>query len=193
VIITPIDTSAYPNCIRPDLANPEARSPGLHLTDIIRDMATVAGIGKDSGFDEESLDWFAAGGWLWERVWDQAHAEAIDNGELVSPGEFTLDGITGTPDRIDWSRPAIVELKCRWKSSAKFDSLEKEFWAELTQCKGYCWMTKIMEADLIPFFIAGNWRPPVPTVRAVNLKFTELELEETWDQILSHARWRGWL
>ena len=189
MIVTPLDLSAYPGCLKPYLD----RSPGLHLTDIIRDMAATAGIGKDSGFNEESLDWFAGPGHLWERVWDRAHQEAVDSGDLVSPGEFTVDGITGTPDRIDWSRPAIQEFKVRWKSAHKFESLEKEFWAEVTQTKGYCYMTQILEADLIAFFVAGNWRPPVPEVRGVNMKFTELELEETWDQIKGHARWRKWL
>lgn len=111
----------------------------------------------------------------------------------MSPGEFTLDGITGTPDRIDWSRPAVIELKVRWRSASSFAALEKNFWAELTQLKGYCWMTKIMEGDLIPFFIAGDWRPPVPVALGVNLQFTELELEESWSQIVNHAKWRGWL
>jgi hypothetical protein len=156
-------------------------------------MAAVAGVGKDSAFTDADLDWYAAGGHLWERVWDNAHREAVDDGTIVSPGEFTLDGITGTPDRVDWSRPAVIELKVRWKSAYKFDSLEKEFWSEIMQCKGYCWMLKIMEADLIPFFVAGNWRPPVPEIRGANLKFTEMELEETWAQIVGHAKWRGWL
>jgi hypothetical protein len=190
MIVTPLDLSQYPACLLPDSST---RSPGLHLTDIIRDMANVSGIGKDSGFSEESLDWFAGPGFLWERIWDQAHREAVDSGEWMSPGEFTLDGITGTPDRIDWSRPAVIETKVRWKSAYKFDSLEKEFWAEVTQLKSYCWMTKIMEGDLVAFFVAGNWRPPVPVVRGVNLKFNEYELEECWAGIVGHARWRKWL
>jgi hypothetical protein len=190
MIVTDIDLSAYPKCLFPrDLH----RSGGIHLTDIIRDMADTAGIGKDSGFSEESLDWFAGPGHLWERIWDTAHREAVDDGALVSPGEFTLDGITGTPDRIDWARPAIQEFKVRWKAARKFESLEKEFWAEITQIKGYCWMTKIMEADLVAFFIAGNWRPPVPVALGKNLRFSEFELEENWETITSHAKYRGWL
>lgn len=190
MLIKALDTSAYPQCLFPSDTH---RSNSLHLTDILRDMAEVSGLSKESGFVEEDLDHFAAAGFLWESVWDRAHAEAIQKDEWISPGEFTLDGITGTPDRIDLSRPAIIEMKTRWKSARKFDSLEKEFWIELLQVKAYCWMTKIMEADLVAFFIAGNWRPPVPEVRGVNLKFTELELEETWRQIVNHACWRKWL
>lgn len=190
MIVTPIELSAYPKCLSPA---DYQRSNTLHLTAIIRDMAETAGIGKDSGFAEEDLDWFSGPGHLWERIWDRAHEEAIRDGSWVSPGEFTLDGITATPDRIDWSRPAVIETKVRWRSTASFEALEKNYWAELMQVKAYCWMTKIMEADLVAFFIAGNWRPPVPEVKGVNLKFTELELEETWRQIVNHARWRKWL
>jgi hypothetical protein len=190
VLVNPLNLSAYPQCLFPrDLQ----RSDGLHLTDIIRDMAAIAGISKDSEFGDDDLNYFASAGFMWERIWDRAHQEAVDDGSWVSPGEFTLDGITGTPDRIDWSRPAIIETKVRWRSVSSFESLEKNYWAEITQTKAYCWMTKIMEADLVAFFIAGNWRPPIPEVRGVNLQFSELELEETWAQIVGHARWRGWL
>lgn len=190
MLTTPLDLSNYPKCLFP---KDMQRSEGLHLTTIIRDMADTAGLSKDSKFTENDMDYYASAGFMWESVWDRIHQETVDDGTIVSPGEFTLDGITGTPDRIDWSRPAIVELKVRWKSAHKFESLEKEFWAEVTQTKGYCYMTQILEADLIAFFVAGNWRPPVPEVRGVNMKFTELELEETWDQIKGHARWRKWL
>jgi hypothetical protein len=87
----------------------------------------------------------------------------------------------------------VIETKCRWKSAAKFANLEKEFWAELMQVKSYCYVTGISEADLVVFFIAGDWRPPIPCVKAANLVFTELELQESWEQIVAHARWRQWL
>lgn len=193
MIVTPIDTSAYPQCIAPVPSDTLARSPGVHLTTVIRDMAKTAGIGKDSGFDEEDLDWFAAGGHMWERIWDRVHQESIDKGLYVSPGEFICDGIACTPDRIDLTRPAIIETKCRWKSATKFSNLEKEFWAELMQVKSYCYVTGINEADLVVFFIAGDWRPPIPCVRASNLVFSDLELQESWSQIVAHAKWRKWL
>lgn len=195
MIVSPIDLSAYPQCILPPPHDTHSagRSPGVHLTQVIRDMAEVSGIGKDSGFLEEDLAWFACGGHLWEHVFDNAHKQAIDRGDLISPGEFFLDGVFATPDRVDLSRPALIELKCRWQSSRKFENLEKNYWCELTQLRCYCHMLGILEGDLIIFFLVGDWRPPIPCVRGVNLKFTDFELEETWMQILGHAKWRGWL
>jgi len=185
---------SYPRCILgPPSPTPVRSTHRPHLTDILRDMATTAGIGKETGeFSQRDLEWFAAGGWLFERVFDMAHQEAIDRGDMWSPGELELDGIVGTPDRIDWTRPAVIELKCRWKSSRKFDALEKEFCIELMQVKGYCWMLKILEADLIVFFVAGRWSSSiVPEVRAANLRFTEQELAENWRSVLLHAKRMG--
>lgn len=194
MIVTNLDLSMYPRCLYPGDSPTGPRSPGVHLTDILRDMAKVANMGEDkSGFLQEELEWFAGPGFLWERIWDQAHAEQMADGTIVSPGEFYRDGIHATPDRIDWSVPKVIELKVRWKSSRKFESLERNFWVEIAQLKSYCAMTGIMEGDLVVFFIAGHWQPPVPEVKGVHLTFTELELEETWQQVLSHAKWRGWL
>lgn len=168
------------------------RSGGLHLSTVLRDIAATIGKSKDSATDDQ-LNWYASGGWLWEHIWDMAHAKAIEDGTMTNPGEFSCDGITGTPDRIDWTRPAVIELKCRWQSIRMFDSLEKNYWQELMQIKSYCWMTGIHEADLIIFYVAGDWRPPVPGVRAANLQFSERELRESWEQVIGHARKRGWL
>jgi hypothetical protein len=87
----------------------------------------------------------------------------------------------------------VVELKFRWMASWKFDQLEKYFWLEVTQVKGYCHMTGSTEAELWVFFVNGDYRPPRPTVRGVLLEFTEQELLESWQVILNHARRRGWL
>jgi len=197
MIVTEFIPPGYPQIILGPASDTPTRSRDHrpHLTDILRDMAATAGIGKNdgSGFDESDLDWFAAGGWMFERVFDMAHRDATARGDIVSPGEFECDGIVGTPDRIDWGVPKIIETKVRWKSANSFESLEKNYWIELAQVAGYCWMTKIVEADLIVFFIAGIWRPPTPRLRAAHLIFTELELEEKWQQIVRHGKSRGWL
>jgi hypothetical protein len=186
----------YPRCILgPESATGNVRSTGKpHLTDILRDMARTAGIGKeDSSFSEDDMDNFAAGGWLWERVFDMAHCDAIERGELVNIGEIELDNIVGTPDRVDFRVPKVIELKCRWKSARSFEHLEREWWIELSQIRAYCHMLQILEADLIVMFIGGMWRPPTPMVLGKNIKFTERELAEQWDAIMRFARDKGYL
>jgi hypothetical protein len=195
MIITSIDVSDYPSRIVPPYNS--TRSTGVHLTDIIRDMAASIGKSKgDGSTTEDDLEWYASGGWLWERVYDLVHREAVQDGSVYCPGEIELDGIIGTPDRIriepDGDR-TLIELKSRWSSAYKFDSLEKNYFQELTQIQSYCHMEQITRAELCVFFVAGNWRPPVPCARAVRLEFTERELEENWEMVRGHAQRKGWL
>lgn len=194
MIVTPFTPiPSYPQRILgPQSVTGHKRSPGLHLTDVIRDIAAVAGLGKDSA-EQDSLEWYASGGWIWERCWDLAHAEAITTGTIINPGEFECDGIVGTPDRLDTESWELWELKCRWMSARKFDSLERNFFLEIMQCKSYCKMVGASVCNLCVFFVAGDWRPPVPQCPCVRLEFSDREIEENWTQVIRHAQKRGWL
>ena len=195
-------TPPYPErIVGPDTFTgaPRSRDSRPHLTDIIRDMAEAIGRGKGRSGDpitEEELNWYAAGGWLWEHVWDMAHREAVVDGTLWSPGEVELDGIVGTPDRLRVDEDGglvVVELKTRWASARKFDDLEKWYWQELSQIAGYAKMVGTVHSELHVFYVAGNWQPPIPTARCARIEWTERELEERWGGIVGHARRKGWL
>jgi hypothetical protein len=83
------------------------RTPGLHLTDIIRDVMTAIGKGhkpagrSGGGFSEEQLADFALQGFLWEQVVEMKLRElvkedcrpwAIDPANSWCPGEMAYDG-----------------------------------------------------------------------------------------------------
>ncbi len=192
--VTDISNEAgYPDCLEgPTNCNNEPRSTGtLHLSTIYRDIHET--LAPREPIPEEDLAFYAAGGWLWERIWDLAHLDAIKRDLVIRPGEFERDGIVGSPDSLDLDKIRLIELKCRWMSSKKFDHLEKYFWYELLQIRGYLAMLGWTEAELHVMFLCGDWRPPVPCVRSVLLEFTKREVEEAWSQITSHARRRGWL
>lgn len=70
------------------------RTPGLHLTEVVKDMLTVAGIGKkhksaeDGGYTQEQLRKFQLQGYLWEDVvtegltdkrifWEDVHSKQL--------------------------------------------------------------------------------------------------------------------
>src|SRR5208337_2109364 len=190
VIVTDItaDTS-YPDCLRSQ-ADEEGltRSKGLHLTTIIRAIEQTIRP-RDEWCSEEELAFFGAGGFMWERVFSMAHRDAVESDDLIRPGEITLDGITGSPDLIRISDMIGIETKLTWKSSRKLDlsskpaaleSLDKHFWAHKIQCMSYAKMFGISEYELHYFFVAGNWRPPVPCVKAVRMEFTNQELNANW-------------
>lgn len=201
MIVTPYP----PNHLIPLFHGPEpitgdsARSSDSrpHLTDILRDLAAAIGKGKDrDAISEEELNRYAAGGWIWEHAFDQALAAAVDNGQMWSPGEVECEGIVGTPDRLrigDHGELRVQELKARWQSSRKFDDLERNYWIELAQIMSYCYMNSTRYADLHVFYVAGDWRPPVPVQRSAALEFTERELRENWDMVVGHAKRKGWL
>jgi hypothetical protein len=197
VHVTELDNAAYPECISgtPDESGLGRSQGTLHLSTIYRDMEETAIKGKVASGDvtEEELAWYGAGGYLWEHVFSQAHHAAVERGDLVRPGEWECDGIVGSPDGLDVVNWRVVELKFRWMSSNKFDALEKWFWLELVQVKGYCKMVSTLEAELWVFFVNGDYRPPRPTVRGVLLEFNQQEIDESWAMITQHAKRRGWL
>lgn len=148
---------------------------------------------KDEWCTEDELAFFGAGGFLWERVFGEAHRDSVISGDLVRPGEWSLDGITGSPDLVRVSDWCLIETKATWRGLRKWEHLEKNFWAWLVQTKGYCSMIGTNRCEIHVFFVAGDWRPPMPTVRSIAIKYTDLELEENWFMLVRHARNRGWL
>ena len=196
--VTELDTSQYPHCISgtPNESGTGRSQGTLHLSRIYRDMAESALLAQSDSSDPaviEMLNWYAAGGWMWEHAFNRAYADSVVSGDLVRPDEFELDGIVGSPDLIRISDWTLIELKFRWMSSNKFDALEKWFWLEMIQCKGYCKLIGTDHCELHVFFCNGDYRPPVPRVRAVALEFTEQEIEESWQSLKNHAIRRGWL
>jgi hypothetical protein len=193
VIVTELHpVPPYPDRIRSESDEMgQVRSPGLHLSTIYRDMAET--INPREPMDEQDLAFYGAGGFLWERLWSQAHRDSILSGTIIRPGEFERDGIAGSPDALDLDNGRVVELKARWMSSKKFDHLEKYFYFELLQVKCYLAMTGFTEAEFSVMFMCGDWRPPIPCVRSARLQFTDREIEEAWLQVYKHGKSRGWL
>jgi hypothetical protein len=201
MIVTPLEIDYIGRVLGPppDDNLPRSSNGKPHLTDIIRDIALSIGKSKGRGdINDDDLNHYAMGGWCWEHLWDMAFKEAFtgDDRTIYQPGEYELDGIVGTPDRIRIEPDGtltLIELKARWMSAYKFDSLEINFWQELTQIKSYQKMTGASRAELHAFFVAGNWRPPTPIAKGVLLDFTDREIDENWSQIVGWARKKGWV
>jgi hypothetical protein len=195
--VTELDTSMYPGIITgtPTESHGQRSTGTLHLSQVYRDMEETALVQRKREASEEELAWYAAGGYLWERVFAMAHTQAMQDADpdLIRTDEWECDGVVGSPDCVRLSTWTVVELKFRWMSSNKFDRLEKYFWLELVQVKGYCKMVGTREAELIVFFCNGDYRPPRPKVRGVGLEFSDQEIEESWQTIVNHARRRRWL
>lgn len=190
--VTDLDNSAYPSCITgtPTESHAQRSTGNLHLSQIYRDMEQEAQLRKKSEMSQEELAWYGAAGYLWEHAFSMAYQNALS---MVRTDEWTLDGIAGSPDGLDRHKWRVIELKFRWMSSNKFDQLEKFFWLELVQIKGYCKMVGATEAELWVFFCNGDYRPPRPVVLGKLLTFNEQEIDESWTMIRNHAIRKGWL
>jgi hypothetical protein len=141
----------------------------------------------------EELEWYGAGGFLWEHIFSMAMAEAFRVGDIVRPGEFMVEGIIGSPDNWNIVTNRIIETKATWRSERKLEHLEKHFWLWLVQMQGYCRMVGSREAELYVLFINGTYAPPKPNGRALLLEWSQREIEDNWRMITGHARKRGWI
>lgn len=172
------------------------RTPGIHVSDIIRTiMMTLepkrfAAQNKDKPPVERM-----APGVIWEQLLEDAMSKlavADKSMHLVRPGEVVQDGIILTPDAISITEWLVHEFKFTWMSSnGAID--HKKFFHWMLQLKAYCYALKTRQARLHAFFVMGDYAGSGPQTLAWNVKFTQLELDETWQMLLNTARSKGWM
>lgn len=167
------------------------RSSGLHLSQIYRDIENTI-VPRDE-MDPVVLSTYGAGGFFWERVFEQAFASSIAHGGIIRPGEWEADGITGSPDYINIDKWWVIECKATWRSSRKLDQIEKYFWVWLVQIKGYCRLVGSQDAVLYVFFVNGDYKGSGPVVRVIHFHFSQHELQENWRMVVNWAKKKGWL
>lgn len=184
----PIDLS-FPQRIEGPLPDEDAvtgRTPGLHLSDIYKDLEMSLPTAMREASPEDLL-FYAAGGFMWEHVFSMAFARAYKEKGVIKLGEMQVDGIYCTPDNVRVEPWRNVETKCTWRSARKLEDIEKFFWPWLVQAKGYSKLIGTLETELHGFFMNGDYKPPIPCTRSLLLTFNARELEENWDMILRHA------
>lgn len=176
------------------------RSPGLHVSQIIRDlMNKVVKPGQRQHDSELSpaelqrMGTYRSLGFAWERALERSLIDAFSQGAVIRPGEVMLDGVAGSPDLIDMRNFTLEEWKCTWKSSRRIDNLEDEFWEWTVQIKAYLKMLGFTQCCLRVFFVNGNYRDSGPQVMCRLLIFTQAEIDENWNMLINHARRQKWL
>lgn len=194
------------------------RSPGLHLSTILRDLALRTGI-LDSKYEvQEDMD---------DNVivhcgmaWEDYIAKNLHPDLEYHPGELNLDGIAMSPDAIgivdneDYADRMGVELDSWILSEFKFTRKSSRDFKELLRLKSpkvRLWLWQIMAyryalnkicepgtecyiAKLHVLFVSGNYKwddkdpESKPTYRIFILEFEPEELESNWAVIKSHAQ-----
>jgi len=160
----------------------QLRSRGLHVSQIIRHIMVVTGLEEKGDFTEDDLNMFAVIG----RLWEQMLADAIFKPPRYQrPGEIELDGIYGSPDAVDTDDGVLVEFKVTWKSSNR--AIESFFKYKL-QVMAYCHMLQLTRCRLYVFYVCGNWKPPVPQIKAWEIEFTPVELRDNWKMLRENGK-----
>lgn len=173
-----------------------ARSPGLHLTDITKDMLLTSGINRAGGssfsLTEQLLLWEQ--GFLWERIIEyflrvqMARDVAASNGGLTRPGEFTFEGIHATPDAISLAPYHLEEWKATAVRKAKFDiRTHRPEW--LWQAGFYA---NYFDMDTAVFRVWHYCQMP-PAISQWKVVWTKAERVQNVERILNHAKWKGML
>jgi hypothetical protein len=197
-------TSDYPLFL-PESKTP--RSPGIHVSSIIRCIATEMGILKPEWAEELSLADV-------RKITDPVAILRISIGlaveqyyipEILShygvadhPGELFYDGVYMTHDGEDvgvivtLSRPAlrVHEIKATYKSTKTVADLNTQ-WMWLAQMKAYCIALGTRFAVLHVFFLCGDYKFPIkPTRQVMEIEFTQEELDNNWKDLSDYKAYR---
>lgn len=175
------------------------RSPGVHLSSIIRCIATEQGILKPEWAEELSLvdvrtitDPVAilriCIGLAWEE-WYIPNVLRPQMGVVDHPGELEVDGIYMTPDGESVSViitlvenwfSVVHEVKSTYKSIKTVGNLTEQ-WMWLAQIMSYCRAMKTTHAVLHALFLCGDYTwPQRPQRRQWSIEFTQEELDQNW-------------
>lgn len=186
------------------------RSPGIHLSKIIRNIA-VENKALDAKWVEDfSLVEVDDGGVWWNSLdpasqlrmsigmaWEAWYLQTLSH-VAPKPGELCIDGIYGTPDgeSLDMvatahgTKPVLClhEIKTTSKSTNTVANLETQ-WLWLAQTKGYCKGMGTLVAYLHVLFLCGDYSYPItPQLKVFKITFTQMEIDDHWEMILSYVR-----
>lgn len=179
---------------------PESKTPrsaGIHVSGLIRAIATETGILKPEWAEDLSLtdvreitDPTAVLRMSIGLAWEAYYVPHV--GDIMhQPGEMQVDGIYLTHDGeslsviITPSGPKhilrIDEIKATYKSTKTVGDLTTQ-WMWLSQIKAYCKARETVHARLHTLFLCGDYTYPIkPLLKVWQIEFTKEEIEMNWD------------
>lgn len=178
------------------------RSPGIHVSSIIRCIATEQGILKAEWAEELSLvdvrkitDQTAVLRMLIGLAWEEQYFSMLPD-IVYHPGETKVDGIYLSHDGESLSvivtngQPehmlVVHEAKATYKSTRTVGDLSEQ-WMWLAQIKAYCKALKTRYAFLHVLFLCGDYSRPIkPLMKMWALEFTQEEIDENWQLIVDY-------
>jgi hypothetical protein len=172
--------------------NGPARSSGVHISGIIRQIAVKHGILESVDQSADNIPTRMR--WNVGFAWEYYCASHIPN-LIHQPGQVTLDGIAMSPDGITPTDTALDlhEFKATWTSSAK-PIQERYMW--LWQCMGYLaglsahYNCQCTRAFIHPLYLNGDYRANRhPIYEPVLLEFEWAEIMKNWELMLAYKEY----
>jgi hypothetical protein len=175
------------------------RTPGLHLTSIIRSLQEKLRLVKKA--DGWEMNVCADIGFLWEDALSFAYRNRRVTGyggdDMVTPGQcgdifrppsYTLDGVLMSPDGIGPDPKGAVayadhEYKCTWRSSLR--QPQDDFYWDC-QFKSYCLAMDTTICVLHVMYLMGDYRSSGPQHRVYRFEYTKAELDQCWEMLMRH-------
>lgn len=168
----------------PDLLPMQNRSPGLHVTDIIKDLCIRRGYFEAGELNMNRLQFGCAVEDMISLRYSQQYP-----GRYIQLGELTLDGIHGTSDLWDCLLDEPNEFKATWQSSRHDprdpNSASKFFYPRM-QLGSYAKMTDSTSGVLTRVHPMGDWKGFEVHVRSWRFKWSDREVNTMWDIIRNH-------
>lgn len=185
------------------------RSQGVHLSKIIRAIATESGILDPKWAEDISLEEVSGKqeGW-WNSLdpsvrlkmsiglaWEDWYVPMLGT-VAYHPGEMEIEGVFMTHDgeSVDvlWNQGNLAchEVKATYKSTKTVANLESQ-WMWLAQLKGYCKGLGVTVAYMHVLFLCGDYKYPIsPQLRCWKVRFTQEEIDENWDLMTGYVQHR---
>lgn len=194
--------------------SPTPRTPGIHQSTVLRRIAQENGVlQRELRHEELGLadlveggadSWWASlpqdvrlkicMGLAWEAWYIPQLTDVVDH-----PGEYEVQGIYMTPDGESLDvvlTPAgeqyekvVHEVKLTYKSTNTIGNLSTQ-WLWIAQCKGYCKALGTLTCYLHVLAVCGDYSRPIkPMLKIFKLTFTQAEIDEGWDVIISFVNY----
>ncbi len=183
----------------------QARSEGVHVSNIIRSIALKVGFldkkwGDDLSLTDAREITDPKGilrmriGLAWEEHLIPTLCDVVDH-----PGEMELQGVYMTHDGESVDRVftgsrgyevIVHEVKTTYKSSKKAADLKSQ-WMWLTQLKAYCKGLNTRYARIYILFLCGDYTYPIePEYRVFEIEFTQEEIDSSWNTLVDYMNHR---
>lgn len=159
------------------------RSPGIHLSGVLRYIAETSGILRPVDDLDEELPLRMVLGLAWEEF-----AVSLYPAIFYQPGEAHRDGVAMTCDGIDFAQAdgrRLEEFKATWKRVRSGEQLLRD-WLWMHQGRGYCKGYGVDRVRWHVYYVNGDYRGSGPIYMRYLVEFTAEEIDQTWYMVLAN-------